>query len=140
MVATNINKVFCTCSVAFFKADSSLGTESSNGCVSPGPGYDKNNPDLNLISLLNILFFLSSRNKQSKKKSQQQDFWKEKLYNATCITLLESSTGNGTTRHLIRRSNKNDPQKGEGTSSPSVTSVWYKQNKKYNYIIIAAVK
>lgn len=96
MVTTNINKVFCTCSVAFFKADSSLGTDSSNGCVSPGPGYDKNNTRLNLISLDKL--FLSSRNKQGKKKSK---------YNA--ITLLESSTGNGTTRHLIRRSNKNDP-------------------------------
>ena len=63
-VTTNINKVFCTCSVAFFKADSSLGTESSNGCVSPGPGYDKNNPHLRLISLHNIIFVFEEQTKQ----------------------------------------------------------------------------
>ena len=105
-MTTSINKVFCTCSVAFFKADSSLGTESSNGCVSPGPGYDKNNPHLNLISLNNINFVFEEKTKQEE-IPVWQDIWKEKLYNV--ITLLESSTGNGTTLHLIRRSNKNDP-------------------------------
>ena len=57
--------------------------------------------------LHNIIFVLEEQTKQEKYPSSWISGRKIKLYDA--ITLLESSTGNGTTRHLVRRSTKNDP-------------------------------